>query len=109
VRAENCSKQDVRRSGAAITFESVCRLGDTTVSSQGTVTGSFDSGYTMKMTSKREGGPAVPGMPAETKTTIEAKWTGPCKGDQKPGRRHHGERHEDEHRRPAEGHCRRPG
>jgi len=84
-RTENCSKQDVRRSGAAITFESVCRLGNMTMSSQGTVTGSFDSGYTMKMTSKREGGPAVPGMPAETKMTIEAKWTGPCKGDQKPG------------------------
>ena len=46
---------------------------------------SFNSGYTMKMTSKREGGPAIPGMPAETKMTIEAKWTGACKADQKPG------------------------
>ena len=82
MRAENCSKQDVRRSGATITFDSVCRMGDMTMSSQGTVTGSFESGYTMKMTSRREGGP---GMPAETKMTIEAKWTGPCKADQKPG------------------------
>ena len=85
MRAENCSRQDVRRSGATITIDSVCKVGDMTMTSQGTVTGSFDSGYTMKMTSKREGGPAVPGMPAETKMTIEAKWTGACKPDQKPG------------------------
>ena len=85
MRAENCAKQDVRRSGSTITINSVCRLGEVTTTSQGTVTGSFESGYTMKMTSRREGGPPVPGMPAETKMTIEAKWTGPCKGDQRPG------------------------
>ena len=85
MRTENCSRQDVRRSGSTITIDSVCRLGDVTTTSQGTVTGSFDSGYTMKMTSKRAGGPPVPGMPAETRMTIEAKWTGACKSDQKPG------------------------
>ena len=85
MRAENCLRQDVRRSGSTITIDSVCRLGDVTTTSQGTVTGSFESGYTMKMTSKREGGPPVPGMPAETRMTIEAKWTGACKSDQKPG------------------------
>jgi hypothetical protein len=85
MRAENCSKQDVRRSGSTITIDSVCRLGDVTTTSQGIVTGSFESGYTMKMTSKREGGPPVLGMPAETRMTIEAKWTGPCKSDHKPG------------------------
>ena len=85
MRGENCSRQDMRRSGSIITIDSVCKVGDVTMTSQGTVTGSFDSGYTMKMTSKREGGPAIPGMPAETKMTIEAKWTGACKPDQKPG------------------------
>src|SRR5262245_13031933 len=68
--AENSPKQDVRRTGSTITFDSVGRMGDMTTASQGTVTGSFESGYTMKVTSRREGGPAVPGMPAETKMTI---------------------------------------
>ena len=85
MRTENCFRQDVRRSGSTITIDSVCRLGDVTTTSRGTVTGSFESGYTMKMISKREGGPPVPGMPTETRMTIEAKWTGPCKSDQKPG------------------------
>ena len=41
----------------------------------------------MKVTSKREGGPAIPGMPADGKSsmTIEAKWIGACGPDQKPG------------------------
>ena len=34
--------------------------------------------------SKQEG-PAIPGMPAERTITIDAKWVGACKADQKPG------------------------
>ncbi len=49
------------------------------------MSGDFNSAYTIKITSKREGGLAIPNMPAETQITIEAKWTGPCKAGQKPG------------------------
>lgn len=80
-----CSKQDMQRSGNTITVDSVCNIGGATTTSRATVTGDFSSGYTVKVTSKREGGPAVPGMPTETNMTIDAKWTGPCKADQKPG------------------------
>jgi hypothetical protein len=34
--------------------------------------------------SKQEG-PAIPGMPPERTMTIDAKWAGACKADQKPG------------------------
>ena len=37
----------------------------------------------MKSTSRTEGAPA--GMPKDSTTTIEAKWLGACKADQKPG------------------------
>ena len=85
MRAEQCSKQDMQRSGNTITVDSVCNIGGATTTSRAVVTGDFNSGYTVKVNSKREGGPAIPGMPAETNMTIEAKWTGPCKADQKPG------------------------
>ena len=49
------------------------------------VTGDFNSAYVVKVNSKRSGGPAAPGMPAETNMTIEAKWLGPCKPGQKAG------------------------
>jgi len=83
--ARNCSKQDVQRSGNTITVDSVCDIGVGTAISHAVVSGSFDSAYTVKVTSKREGGPAVPNMPAETNMTIEATYLGACKADQKPG------------------------
>ena len=38
---------------------------------------------TVKSTSHSEGGPSV--VPRDVTTTIEAKWLGACKPDQKPG------------------------
>ncbi len=59
---QNCSQQNVRRDGKALIVDSVCQFGHTKTTSHAVVTGSFDSGYTVKVDSKREGGPQVPGM-----------------------------------------------
>jgi len=85
MRAQRCSKQDMQRSGNTITVDSVCDIGAGTVSAHTVITGSFDSAYTLAMTSKRQGFPATPNLPAESKVTMEAKWLGPCAADQKPG------------------------
>ena len=84
---ENCSKQDVQRVGATIVVDSVCKLGDATTTSHAVVSGDFNSAYTVKVTSKREGGRALPGLPADgaSNMTIEAKWLGACAAGQKPG------------------------
>jgi hypothetical protein len=84
---EACSKQDMQKSGNTITMDSVCKFGPATSTSHAVITGSFDQAYTVKMTSTREGGPQMPGgAPGQqTNMTIEAKWLGPCKPDQKPG------------------------
>jgi hypothetical protein len=83
--ARKCSKQDVQRAGNTITVDSVCDIGVGTAISHAVVSGSFDSAYTVKVTSKREVSPAAPNMPAETNMTIEATYLGACKADQKPG------------------------
>src|SRR5262249_18565586 len=86
MRPEQCSKKDVQVAGSTITMDSVCDLGNgMTATSHAVVTGDFNSAYVVKVNSKRSGGPEVPGMPPETNMTIEAKWLGPCKADQKPG------------------------
>ena len=87
MRKEACSKQDVQKVGATYVIDSVCKFGPMTSTSHGVVTGDFNSAYTVKMTSKREGGPNIPGMPADgtSNMTIEAKWLGACAADQKPG------------------------
>jgi len=84
---EACSKQDIKNSGGTITVDSVCKFGPTTTTSHAVVTGSFDSAYTMKVASTREGGPPLPGTTpgAETHMTIEAKHLGACAADQRPG------------------------
>jgi uncharacterized protein DUF3617 len=87
MRQEACSKQDVQKVGTTIVVDSVCKAGAVTITSHGVVTGDFNSAYTVKVTSKREGGPPTPGMSADgtSNMTIDAKWAGACKPDQKPG------------------------
>src|SRR5262245_7456990 len=87
MRQEACSKQDVQKGGATSVVDSVCKAGAGTITSHGVVTGDFNSAYTVKVTSKREGGPPTPGMAADgtTNMTLDAKWAGACKPDQKPG------------------------
>ena len=83
---ENCSKKDVKVSGNTVTVDSVCDIGNgASAVSHAVVSGDFNSTYVVKVNSKRTGGPIVPGAPAETNMTIEAKWLGPCKADQRPG------------------------
>jgi len=84
---EACSKQDMKSSGGTIVIDSVCNFGDATTTSHAVVTGSFDSAYTVNVTSTREGGRPVPGVAPGTAThmTIEAKYLGACAAGQKPG------------------------
>ena len=86
-RQEMCSKRDVQKVGSTIVVDSVCKVGEATSTSRAVVSGDFNSAYTVKVSSKREGGPAIPGMPADgtSNMTMEAKWLGACKADQKPG------------------------
>src|SRR3989337_1496109 len=60
--AQHCSKQDMKTSGGTITIDSVCKFGETTTTSHAVVTGRFDSAYTMKVASTRQGGPPMPGL-----------------------------------------------
>jgi uncharacterized protein DUF3617 len=85
MRGQSCSKRETKKVGNTIVFDSVCSMGAGTTTSHGVVSGDFNSAYTVKINSKREGGPPIPNMPAETNMAIAAKWLGACKADQKPG------------------------
>jgi hypothetical protein len=75
----SCSKRDVQKSGDTTTVDSVCTIAGKTLTHHMVITGSFDSGYTMTMTSQGDG------IPAARTMTMAAKWLGPCAADQKPG------------------------
>ena len=84
---EACSKQDVTKTPTGMIVDSVCKFGDATTTSHAVISGSFDSAYTVDVTSTRQGGPPmlghVPG--AATHMTIQSTWLGPCAAGQRPG------------------------
>jgi hypothetical protein len=75
-----CPKHMVQRSADSTTIDSTCTFAGKAAAAHANVTGSFDSTYTMTVTSQSE---AAPGDKMTMR--IEAKWLGPCAADQKPG------------------------
>jgi hypothetical protein len=80
---ETCSRQDVQKTAAGYVSDTVCSVAGMTITSHAEITGDFNSAYTVKSTSHSEGG--MTGKSHDSTTTIEAKWLGACKADQKPG------------------------
>ena len=78
-----CSKQDTQKTATGYVSDSVCGIAGMSIKSHAEITGDFNSAYTVKSTSHSEGGPA--GAARDSTTTIQAKWLGACKADQKPG------------------------
>jgi hypothetical protein len=81
---DRCSKNAVTPAPGGWTFESVCDAGDGgTMTLKGTAKGNGD-GYTMELTSTTTGA-ARPEANVTTKTTVVAKWEGPCPAGMSPG------------------------
>ncbi len=78
-----CSKQDIQKTATGYVTDSVCGVAGMTIKTHAEINGDFNSAYTVKSTSHSEGGMA--GAARDTATTIEAKWLGACKADQKAG------------------------
>jgi hypothetical protein len=77
-----CSKNGIQKTSAGYSTDSVCTVSGISVTTHSETTGDFNSGYTVKVTSHSQGGPSGP---RDTTMTVEAKWLGACKADQKPG------------------------
>jgi hypothetical protein len=79
-----CSRQDIKKTAAGYVSDSVCEVGGVTTTSHAEITGDFNSAYTVKTSSHAQGG--IAGAAGRDSTvTLEAKWLGACKADQKPG------------------------
>jgi hypothetical protein len=78
-----CSKNDIAKTATGYTTDAVCTVNGMTMTTHADTTGDFNSAYTVKTTSHAQGGPA--GAARDTSMTLEAKWLGACKADQKAG------------------------
>ena len=72
-----CSKQDLQKTATGYVGDSVCSIAGTTLTTHSEITGDFNSAYTVTSKSHSDR--------LDTVTTIEAKWLGACKDNQKPG------------------------
>jgi hypothetical protein len=75
-----CPKREVKSSSDSITVDSTCTIGKTTATAHATITGNFESAYTMTVKSE---GPGLPGSPMMM--TIAGNRLGDCTPEQKAG------------------------
>jgi hypothetical protein len=81
VSKEVCSKREVQKTATGYVLDSVCTASGVSMTSHSDITGDFNSAYTVKFASHTEGAVGE----HEVTSSIEAKWLGACKPDQKPG------------------------
>lgn len=79
-----CSKQDIRKTATGFASDTVCNVAGRTITSHSDITGDFNSAYTVTTVSQTKTEGSAAGS-RDTTSTIEAKWIGACKPDQKPG------------------------
>jgi hypothetical protein len=79
---DNCSLNETKRSGDTISIKSVCKLQESTISSDAVFSGNFQDSYHAKISATFN--PPLMGMSGST-TTLDARYLGACKADQKPG------------------------
>ena len=77
-----CSKRELSVSGNVATIDAVCKIGNSQQTSRSTIRFNGDSGYRTEIKAKFD--PPFLGK-SESTTIQEAKWTGPCPADMKPG------------------------
>ena len=78
--AAACSARELHRAADSFTIDSICPVGGKSAAAHAVVTGSFDSAYTMTVTSRGE---ELPG--GEMIMTMQGEWIGACAAGQIPG------------------------
>jgi len=79
-----CKRQGLKQVGNTLVVDSVCQFGPITTALRAVITGDFNSAYSVKVTSRQTGGPAM-GRSADANVTLNATWLGACKAGQQPG------------------------
>jgi hypothetical protein len=78
-----CSRNDLQKTATGYIADSACNVAGASITSHSEISGDFNSAYTVKTTAHTENGPSA--VPRDATVSIEAKWLGACKPDQKPG------------------------
>jgi hypothetical protein len=84
-KSSNCQEPRFSANpGGGMVFETVCKVGERSITSKGVATGDFSSSYAVDVTAIMD--PPLPGNMGTTHTRMESHYIGPCKEGQTPGR-----------------------
>jgi hypothetical protein len=78
-----CSKLDVHRSADTVAVDSVCRFGDSQLTSHSVYTYSGNTAYHEVVNVHYD--PPLRGKTSDSQTLVDAKWLAACPADMKPG------------------------
>lgn len=79
---KHCAPPQIRRQGAEIITDVVCKVENSTATTHGTLSGDFQSRYAGRMDTTYS--PPLRGIASST-VNLSARWVGPCPPGQKPG------------------------
>ena len=82
VAKEMCTQNERRVDGNRMTVKAICKLGPTTMKTESVMVFTGNTAYHTEGTASYD--PPFMNM-SESKSTIDGKWTGPCKPGQQPG------------------------
>jgi hypothetical protein len=82
VAKEMCTQNERRVDGNRMTVKATCKLGPTTMKTESVMVFTGNTAYHTEGTASYD--PPFMNM-SEAKSTIDGKWTGPCKAGQLPG------------------------
>jgi Protein of unknown function (DUF3617) len=82
VAKQMCTQNDRRIEGNRMTVKATCKLGPTTMKTESVMVFSGNTAYHTDATASYD--PPFMNM-SDAKSTIDGKWTGPCKPGQQPG------------------------
>ncbi|MDQ8729006.1 DUF3617 family protein [Bradyrhizobium sp. LHD-71] len=79
----HCPKSDIQKHAEHYTIDAVCRIDNKTFAVHADVTGDFQTSYTVAAEKKIQDEPDS--APVVSNVTLEGRFVGACKPDQKPG------------------------
>jgi len=82
MQREMCSKSDLRREGAKYIGDSVCKMGESKMTTHSVMTIQGDTAYKVAITTTYD--PPFMGM-KDASTSVEGKYVGPCRDGLQPG------------------------
>ncbi len=82
---QNCTKNDISRSGSGYAIDMECTANGVTMAIEGSVSGNFSTSYRTELTTKMSGANIPPAASKAVKSSVDSVYVSACPEGMKPG------------------------